>query len=188
MAHSSRSRSFTRRFQILVVDFLLLVGHIEKALWGAVELLALVLVAELLQAVLQAACPLRAVSTIWLWPTLGRIDDDLIGIASSARRLVDARTGRRRCAHDGLVGLHVHAGDGADQAARLDELAGVDVGVRIRLLAVRAWPRPLPPWPCCRALAEAVDGALDLRGPLRRRPATAPAVAPEVVCGSAPIR
>lgn len=99
---------------------------------------------------------------------LGRIDD-LVGVTLLQHAvLVDARgMGEGVGAHDGLVGLHVHAGDGADQAARLDELAGVDVGVRIELLAVHAHGHDhfLHGRVAC-ALAEAVDGALDLCGPV----------------------
>ena len=80
--------------------------------------------------------------------------------------LVDARRVREGVgAHDGLVGLDVHARDAADEVARARELGGHDVGVGVQLLAVH---------PDCHddllergvagALAQAVDRALDLAG------------------------
>ena len=70
-------------------------------------------------------------------------------------------------AHDGLVGLHVHAGDGRHEAARLDELARVDLGAGVQLVAVHLDAHDhFLHGRVARALAEAVDGALDLRGPV----------------------
>ena len=68
-------------------------------------------------------------------------------------------------AHDGLVGLDVHAGDAAHQVRGARELGGHHVGVGVQLLAVHLdGHHDLLERGVAGALAQAVDGALDLAG------------------------
>ena len=73
--------------------------------------------------------------------------------------------GERVGAHDRLVGLDVDAGDGAHQLASARELGGDDAGMGVERLLVHAdrhddlFERGI-----ARALAQAVDSALNLRG------------------------
>ena len=93
--------------------------------------------------------------------------DDLVRVARLEHAvLVDAGAVREGvCAHDGLVGLHVHARDAADQAGCAGELAGHDVRVGVELVAVHLERHDdLLQRRVARALAQAVDGALHLRG------------------------
>ena len=78
---------------------------------------------------------------------------------------MDARRVRERVrADDGLVGLHAHARDGRHETAGLHELARVDVGMGVQLVPVHldGHDHFLHGRVAC-ALAQAVDGAFDLR-------------------------
>ena len=154
------------RLEILVVDLLLLVSQIKEGIVHLVELLLVKLVAELLQAVLQRGMArTRGEHDLGLaGADLFRIDD-LIGVALLQHAvLMDAGGMRERVgADDSLVHLHVDAGDGRNQAGSLEELAGVDVGVGVKLPTVHldAHDHFLHGRVAC-TLAQAVDGALDL--------------------------
>ena len=156
------------RLEVLVEDFLLLVGNLEEALVDVLELLVGEDVAQLGEAVAQRRVAgagreddLRAGGA-----HIGRVDD-LVGVAGLEHAvLVDARAvGEGVGAHDGLVGLHVDAGDGAHELARARELGRHDVGVGVELGLVHADGHDdLLERGVAGALAQAVDGALDLGG------------------------
>ena len=97
---------------------------------------------------------------------VGRVDD-LVGVACLEDAvLVDAGAVREGVgADDGLVCLDVHARDAANQVRGAGELGGHDVGVGVELLAVHLDGHDdLLERGVAGALAQAVDGALDLAG------------------------
>ena len=154
------------RLEILVVDLLLLVRQIKEGVVHLVELFLVKLVAELLQTMLQSrmARTRREHDLGLAGADLFRIYD-FVGIALLQHAiLMDAGGVRERVgADDGLVHLHVDAGDGRNQAGGLKELAGVDVGVGVKLLTVHLDAHDhFLHGRVARALAQAVDGALDL--------------------------
>ena len=154
--------------QVLVVDLLLLVRDFEEAPVHALELLVVEGVAQLGHAMAQSrvARPRREYDLRGAGALIGRVDD-LVGVARLEHAvLVDARAVREGVgAHDGLVRLHVDAGDTAHELARVRELLGDDVGVGVQLIAVHLDGHDdLLERGVAGALAQAVDGALDLRG------------------------
>ena len=154
------------RLEILVVDLLLLVRQIKEGIVHLVELLLVKLIAELLQAMLQrGVARTRGEHDLGLTGAdLFRVDD-LIGVALLQHAvLMDAGGMRERVGtDDSLVHLHVDAGDGRNQAGSLEELAGVDVGVGVKLLTVHLDAHDhFLHGRVARTLAQAVDGALDL--------------------------
>ncbi len=154
--------------EILVVHFLLLVGDLEEGLVDILKLLIGEGEAELAHAMAQRRVAasggeddLRSAGA-----HVRRVDD-LVGVARLEDTvLVDARgVGEGVGAHDRLVGLHLHAGNGAHELGSAGELLGHDVGMRVELGPVHADRHDdLFERRVARALAETVDGALDLRG------------------------
>ena len=111
--------------EVLVIDFLLLVGKVQEVLIDLVERVALKLVAELLEAMLQCRVPAACGKDdlALACSDVCRVDD-LVGVALLKHAvLMDARgVSKRISADDGFVRLHAHAGDGGDEATCLGEL------------------------------------------------------------------
>ena len=152
--------------KVLVIDFLLLVGKVQEVLVDLVERVALELVAELLEAMLERRMSAaRGKDDLALACSDVCRVDDFVGVALLKDAvLVDARgMCERISADDCLVRLHAHARDRGDKTACLGELPRVDVGMGVELLAVHADAHDdFLERRVARTLAEAVDRALDL--------------------------
>ena len=156
---TSASRSSDR-------DLLLLVGHVLEAAEGLVELLVGELVAELGQARAQ-----RVPAAVLAEHEVALGEADVGGLHDLEGRglledavLVDARlVGEGVAADDRLVGLHRVAGHVRDQPAGAGDLLGLDLRLGVEVVAARADRHDdLFERGVAGALADAVDGALDL--------------------------
>ena len=154
--------------EVLVVDLLLLVRDLEEALVDLIELGVGEGVAQLGEAMAQGGVAgARGEDDLRAGGAHVRGVDDLVGVAGLEDAvLVDAGGVREGVgADDGLVGLDAHARDAGDEVARAGELLGHDVGVGVELLAVHLdGHHDLLERGVAGALAQAVDGALDLAG------------------------
>ena len=103
------------RLQILVEDFLLLVGNLQKTLVDGLELLICKRVAQLGEAMAQCRVTrARRKDNLGTGGSHVFGVDNLVGITRLEHAvLMDARAvGKGVGAHDGFVGLHVNAGNG----------------------------------------------------------------------------
>src|SRR5438128_2693251 len=161
------------RHQVLVVDLLLPVGEVLERLEGPVELRAGQREAELLE-------PRRegGPAGVLAEDQLVRRPPDVLGPHDLVRELfledpvlMDAGlVGEGVLADDRLVRLDVHARDVGEQPGGLEDLLGPDA----RLDPEEVLPRPerhhdLLERRVARALADPVDGALHLPGPVHER-------------------
>ena len=164
----SRISSLDERLQVQHRDLLLLVGDLLEAREGLLELVVRELVAELgqLRAQRVPAAVLAQHDVVVGEADVGRRHDLERGRVAEHAGLVDAAlVGEGVAAHDGLVALDRVAGQRAHQAARAGDLPGVHPGLAVEVLAARADGHDdLFERGVAGALADAVDGALHLRG------------------------
>src|SRR5438309_587667 len=155
--------------QVVVEDVLLLVREILEPLGGLAELALVEIEPELSQPRGESG-PARVLA-----------HDELVGGPADVFRLhdlvgelflehavlVDARlVGEGVLAHDGLVGLHVHARNGGEEARALEDLLRAHLGVDLEeVLACLERHHDLLEGGLARPLPDAVGGALDLPRP-----------------------
>ena len=156
------------RLEVERGDLLLLVRDVLEALERGVERLAGDLEPELLQRALErvAAGVLAEHDRVRVEPDRRRVHD-LVGRALLEHAvLVDAGlVGERVAAHDRLVRLHGVAGQARDEAAGARDLARVDAGGEADVGGAGVQQHhDLLERGVARALADAVDRALDLAG------------------------
>src|SRR5687768_15615804 len=164
-----RAPGFLRhqRLQVLVEDLGLLVGQVLEALEGlVVGVLAVEVDAELLQALLEGVAPRQlAQDDLVHAPAHVLGAHDLVGVARLEHAvLVDARGVREGFrAHARLVRLHHEAGDLRHQAGGRHDVGGVDPRIQPEKIIAGAHRHDdFLERGIAGALAQAVDGALDL--------------------------
>ena len=157
-----------QRLDVLVVDVLLAVGQRLEAHEGVFELIAGELVAQLLELVHEGVPPgMLAHDQRGLLHADVLGHHDLVGLRVLEHAvLVDAALmGEGVTADDRLVVLHRERGDGRDQLRRPRQHLGVDAGPeRHHVVAHPHRHHHLFERGVAGALADAVDGALDLAG------------------------
>ena len=157
---------FDDGFQILIVDFLLLVAQRFELFKRFVEFVFVHAVAEFIEARFESvAAGMFAEHIAGVGPAdIGGGHDFVGGFVLEHSILVNAGlVGEGVFADDGFVALHVQAGERADEAADRDEFFGVDAGGEGEgVLAGFDGHDDFFEGGVARALADAVDGAFDL--------------------------
>src|SRR6185436_8118467 len=151
---------------LLVADPLLVVAHGDEPLVDDVHLGTAQAVAEVLAAIGQgvAAAVLAQHQAALRHAHRARLDDLVGGALLEEAILVDAGlVGEGVGADDGLVGLGIDADDLGEQLAGREEVGRVDAGLEVEdVLADPHGHHHLLERTVAGALADAVDGALDL--------------------------